>query len=92
MENIYFSAVKMLFVLAAMVSAALVLHRLIGKGRLNLGSGNRRYGLQKVETIQLGYRKFVSVIEVRNRVLVLGVGEKEMALLAEWKKEEKDAS
>ncbi len=88
MENIYYSAVKMLLALAAMVFAAIVFYRYMGKWRLNLGPKGRGYGLQKVETVNLGYRKFVSVIEIKNRVLVIGVGEKEMALLTEWKKEE----
>ena len=88
MENIYFSAVKMLLALAAMVFGAIVFYRYMGKWRLNLGPKGAGYGLQKVETVNLGYRKFVSVIEIKNRVLVIGVGEKEMALLTEWKKEE----
>ena len=88
MENIYFSAVKMLLVLAAMVFVAIVFSRYMGKWRLNLGPKGAGYGLQKVETVHLGYKKFVSVIEVKNRVLVIGVGEKEMALLTQWKKEE----
>ena len=90
MENIYLSAIKMLLVLAAMVFGGLALYRFMGKSgkwRLNQGSGNRGYGLHKVETIHLGYRKFVSVLEVRNRVLVIGVGEKELALLAQWREE-----
>jgi flagellar biogenesis protein FliO len=88
MENIYLSAVKMLLVLAAMVFGMIAFYRYMGKWRLNLGQKSAGYGLQKVETVNLGYRKFVSVIEVKNHVLVIGVGEKEMALLAEWKKEE----
>ncbi len=88
MENIYLSAVKMLLVLAAMVFGIIILSRYMGKWRLNPGLKAAGYGLQKVETVNLGYRKFVSVIEVKDHVLVIGVGEKEMALLAEWKKEE----
>jgi hypothetical protein len=41
-----------------------------------------------VETVHLGYKKFVSVLEIRDRVLVIGVGEKEMSLLTEWRNEE----
>lgn len=89
MENIYFSTLKMLLVLAVIVSGIIILYRYAGKYRFNLRPGN--YGLQKVETIHLGYRKFVSVVEVRDRVLVIGVGEKEMSLLADWRKEDKEA-
>jgi flagellar biogenesis protein FliO len=42
-----------------------------------------------LDTIHLGYKKFISVVEVKDHVLVLGVGEKEMSLLTKWKKEEK---
>lgn len=89
MENIYFSAIKTLLVLAAMGSVAIVVRRYMGKGRLNMGFKNQRYGLQRAETISLGYKKFISVVEVKDRVLVIGVGEKEMALLTQWKNEEK---
>ena len=76
MENIYLSALKMLLVLAAMVFGGLALFRYMGKWRFGQGPGNRPFGLHKAETIHLGYRKFVSVLEVRNHVLVIGVGEK----------------
>ena len=88
MESIYISALKMLLALAAMVFVALVCYRYMGKWRLNLQPRGQRYGLQKTETIHLGYRKFISIVEVSGRVLVIGVGDKEMALLTEWKKEE----
>jgi flagellar biogenesis protein FliO len=41
-----------------------------------------------MDTIHLGYKKFISVVEVKDYVLVLGVGEKEMSLLTKWKKED----
>ncbi len=88
MESIYFSAVKMLLALAAMACAAAVLYRYSAKWRVKLLPKNKGYGLQKMETVHLGYRKFISVIEVRDHVLVIGVGDKEMALLTQWKKEE----
>ncbi len=88
MENIYYSAIRMLLGLAAIVFAALVFTRYMGKWRLNLGPKGAGYGLHRVETVNLGYRKFVSVIEVRDHVLVIGVGDKEMALLTQWKKDE----
>ena len=89
MENIYFSAVKMLLVVAAMVCGIILFYRYSGKLRLKLPI--KSSGLQKVETIHLGYRKFVSVMEIKDHVLVVGVGEKEMSLLASWRKEEERA-
>ena len=86
MENIYFSSLRMLLVLAAIVAGIVLLYRYSGRLRLKLPG--KTVGLQRGETIHLGYKKFVSVIEVKDRVIVVGVGEKEMALLASWKKEE----
>ncbi len=86
MENIYLSTIRMLLVLAAIVAAIVVFYRYSGK--LRLKPPGKTFGLQKGETIHLGYKKFVSVLEVQDRVLVVGVGEKEMSLLTSWKKEE----
>jgi flagellar biogenesis protein FliO len=86
MENIYFSTIKMLLVVAAIVAGVAVFYRYSGK--LRLRAPVKSFGLQKGETIHLGYKKFVSVLEVKDRVLVIGVGEKEMSLLASWKKDE----
>ena len=86
MENIYLSTIKMLLVVVAMVCGIILFFRYSGKLRLKLPMRNS--GLQKVETIHLGYRKFVSVMEVKDHVLVVGVGDKEISLLASWKKEE----
>jgi len=86
MENIYFSTIKMLLVVLAMVCGIVLFFRYSGKLKLKLPIRNS--ALQKVETIHLGYRKFVSVMEVKDHVLVVGVGEKEISLLASWRKEE----
>jgi flagellar biogenesis protein FliO len=86
MENIYLSTIKMLLVVVAMVCGIILFFRYSGKLRLKLPMRNS--GPQRVETIHLGYRKFVSVMEVRDHVLVVGVGDKEISLLASWKKEE----
>jgi flagellar biogenesis protein FliO len=87
MESMYFSVIKMLLIIVVLGSAVLLLRRYGGKLRLRPASKN--YGLQKVETIHLGYKKFVSVLEIKDRVLVIGVGEKELSLLADWRNEEK---
>ncbi len=89
MENIYFSVIKMLLVVIGLACAIVLFYRYGGK--LKLRALPRNYGLQKVETIHLGYRKFVSVLEIKDRVLVIGVGDKEVSLLTEWRNEEKRA-
>jgi len=87
MENIYFSVIKMLLVVVVLGCAVVLFYRYGDK--LKLRPASKSYGLQKVETIHLGYKKSVSVVEIRNRVLVIGVGEKELSLLTEWAREEK---
>ena len=86
MESMVLSVIKMLLVVAVIACGILVFLRY--GNRLKLRPDGKRYGLQKVETVHLGYKKFVSVVEIRDRVLVIGVGEKEMSLLTEWRNEE----
>ncbi len=86
MENIYVSTIKMFLIVIAMACGIILFYRYSGKLKLRLPLKNS--GLQRAETIHLGYRKFVSVLEIRDHVMVIGVGEKEMTLLASWKKEE----
>jgi flagellar biogenesis protein FliO len=88
MENLYLSAIKTVFVLMAMVAGIIIFYRYAGRFKLKLTPQGR--AAHKVETIHLGLRKFVSVVEIRERVFVIGVGEKEISLLAQWKKEEKE--
>ena len=87
METMYLSVIKMFLLVVAFACGILLFYRYSGK--LKLGSSSKSHSLNKVETIHLGYKKYVSVLEVRDRVLVVGVGEKELSLLAEWKNEEK---
>ncbi len=87
METMYFSVIKMLLIVVALACGVVLFFRY--GGRLKMGTMGKSRSLNRVETIHLGYRKFVSVLEVRDRVLVVGVGDKELSLLAEWKNEEK---
>lgn len=82
-----FQILRVVVVLIGIVAGLVFLYRLAGKYNVNLKpKGSSQYGLRKADTIHLGYKKFVSVVEVKDHVLVLGVGEKEMCLLARWKK------
>jgi flagellar biogenesis protein FliO len=87
-----FNILRVILVLIGIVAGMVFLYRLASKYKFNLvkpkGTG---YGLKKMDTIHLGYKKFISVIEVKDYVLVLGVGDKEMSLLARWKREDKAA-
>jgi flagellar biogenesis protein FliO len=89
MENIYLQIIRVILVLVAIVAAMFILRRYGGKLKLNLKPRETPYNLRKADTIHLGYRKFVTVVEVQDRVLVIGMGEKELTLLAQWMREEK---
>jgi len=84
-----FNIMRVILVLIGIVAGMIFLYRLAGKYNFNLKPKNTSgYGLKKLDTIHLGYKKFISIVEVKDYVLVLGVGEKEMSLLAQWKKED----
>jgi len=85
-----FNIMRVVLVLIGIVAGMVFLYRLAGKYKFNfMSKGTSEYGLKKLDTIHLGYKKFISVVEVKDHILVLGVGEKEMSLLTKWKKEEK---
>jgi flagellar biogenesis protein FliO len=88
MDDLLLGTIRTVLVLAGIVAAILLMYRYSGKLKLNLKPKDRIYGLKRVDTLTLGYKKFVSVIEVKDHVLVLGVGEKEISLLARWRKED----
>ena len=85
-----FNILRVILVLIGIVAGMVFLYRLASKYKFDLmkpkGAG---YGLKKMDTLHLGYKKFISVVEVKDYVLVLGVGEKEMSLLTKWKKEDR---
>ncbi|OPX98303.1 MAG: flagellar biosynthesis protein FliO [Syntrophorhabdus sp. PtaU1.Bin002] len=91
MMEIYLNIIRVILVLAGIVAGMILLYRYAEKYKLGLASKGTAYGLKKMDTIHLGYKKVISVVEVKDYVLVLGIGEKEMSLLAKWKKEEKTA-
>lgn len=90
MESIYIAFAKVILVLLAMLGILVVLHRYAGKLKLNLNLGARTGDpvIKKGETIHLGYRKFLSVVEVRDHVFLLAVGQDQVSLVYQWKKEE----
>jgi flagellar biogenesis protein FliO len=90
MENIYVQVIRVILVLVAIVAVLLVFNRYGSKLKLNLKQRETPYSLRKADMIHLGYRKFVSVVEVKDRVLVIGMGDKELTLLTQWIKEDKE--
>ena len=90
MMDTYLGLVKVIFILLGMVGAIFLLSRYAGKLKLNLRPGQSEYKLSKPASIYLGYKKFISVVEVNEHVFVVGAGEKEITLLAKWEKAEKN--
>jgi flagellar biogenesis protein FliO len=85
-----FNILRVILVLIGIVAAMVFLYRIASKYKFDLMKPKgTEYGLKKVDTLHLGYKKFISVVEVKDHVLVLGIGEKEMSLLTTWKKEDK---
>jgi flagellar biogenesis protein FliO len=90
MGNVYVELIRVILVLTAIIAGIFVLYRYKDKIKLNLRPRETPYGLKKVDMIHLGYKKFVSVVEVKGHVLVIGIGEKDLSLLAQWTKEDKE--
>lgn len=90
MIDVYTGIIKVIFIMLGIVAAIVLLARYSGKFKLPFRTEEQNYGLKKVGSLYLGYKKFVSVIEVKDHVLVVGGGDKELFLLTEWKKEDKE--
>lgn len=90
MENVYIAFAKVILVLLAMLGVLAALHRYAGRFNLNLKPRSGDAAIKKGETIHLGYRKFLSVIEVRDRVFLLAVGQDQVSLLYHWEKGRKE--
>ena len=90
--DMYLGIIKVILIMAGMIAGIYLLKRYAAKMNLRFGAKSTSgYDLKKVDTIYLGYKKFISVVEVKDHVLVIGAGEKEMSLLARWKKQGKNA-
>lgn len=84
----YLGIFKVIFIMAGMIAGIYLLSRYAGKLNLRFRPKDAAgYGLRKVDTIYLAPRKFISVVEVRDHVLVIGAGDKEISLLAKWRKQ-----
>jgi flagellar biogenesis protein FliO len=88
MMDAYVYIVKVLFALLGIVAGMVLLYRYSERLKVRMKPRGMDYGLRKLDTIHLGYKKFVTVLEVKDHILVVGAGEKEMVLLTQWKKEE----
>lgn len=82
----YLDIVKVIFILLFIVTGMILLYRYSEKLRFNLKKGKSPYRLKRVDTIYLGQKKTISIVEVEDYVLVLGVGEKDIRPLLRWKK------
>jgi flagellar biogenesis protein FliO len=89
MMDVYTGIVKVVLLSLGIVAAIILFSRYAGKLKFPLRPQSSSYGLKKVDSLYLGYKKFISVVEVKDYVLVVASGDKEMSLLAKWKKEDK---
>lgn len=89
MIDVYTGIIKMIFILLGIVAGIVFFARYSGKFKLPFRADEQNYGMKKIGSLYLGYKKFVSVVEINDHVLVIGGGDKEVSLLAKWKKEDK---
>jgi len=87
-EGLYGELLKVILTLVGLLGCLGVLYKVLGKYKVKWGTKGAGYGLRRIETIPLGYKKFISVIEVKDQLLVVGVGQDTISLLTQLKKEE----
>lgn len=92
MDEIYVNLIKVILLLLGMLGVMALLYRFLGKQKGLLPFAGRKTGgyVKKLETVHMGNRKFLSVVEVKDHILVIGVGQENMVLLAQWPKAEKE--
>jgi flagellar biogenesis protein FliO len=88
MQEMYGEFIKVILVLVGLLGCLGLLYKVMAKYKGSWNPKGTAYGLKRVETIPLGYKKFISVVEVRDQILVIGVGQDTISLLAQLKKEE----
>ncbi|MCX8111219.1 MAG: flagellar biosynthetic protein FliO [Syntrophorhabdaceae bacterium] len=86
----YLDIIKVIFILLFIVSGMILLYRYSEKLKFNIKKGKSPYRLKRVDTIYLGPKKTISIVEVEDNVLVLGIGEKEIRPLLKWKKKKEN--
>ncbi|HOP85391.1 MAG TPA: flagellar biosynthetic protein FliO [Syntrophorhabdaceae bacterium] len=84
--EMFLDLLKVIFALLFIVSFMVLLYKYGDKFKIGIKKTKSPYSLKKMDTIYLGARKSISIIEVDDHVLVLGVGDKEIRTLLKWKK------
>ncbi|MCX7856695.1 MAG: flagellar biosynthetic protein FliO [Deltaproteobacteria bacterium] len=87
MEELYLGIIKVSLFLLGVTGILIIIKRYGFRLSFNPEKKDEHRGLKKLDTVHLGYRKFVSVLEIKDRILVVGVSEKEICLLTQWKKD-----
>lgn len=89
MEELYAGILKVTLFLIGTIGLLAILRK--HRFRFALSGEKRENGsIKKLDTVHLGYRKFVSVLEIKDRVLIVGISDKEISLLAQWRKDDKE--
>ena len=91
MMEMYAGIAKVFFIMLGIIAAIVLFSRYTGKFKIPFRSEEQNYNIKKVGSLTMGYRKFISAVEVNNHALVVGGGDKELPLLAKCKKEEPES-
>ncbi len=86
--DVYTGAAKVIFIMIGIIAAIILFSRYAGKIKMPFKTEEQGYSIRKVGSLYMGYKKFISVVEINNHVLVVGGGDKELSLLAKWEKED----
>ncbi|HEX2965984.1 MAG TPA: flagellar biosynthetic protein FliO [Syntrophorhabdaceae bacterium] len=88
MIDVYTGIAKIVFIMIGIIAGIILFSRYAAKIKLPFRTEEQSYNIKKVGSLYMGYKKFISVVEINNHVLVVGGGDKELSLLAKWKKED----
>jgi len=83
----YLYIIKLVLFLIAFICAGLIFYRYKDKLKPSLLRQNNTVGLKKRDTLYLGYKKFITLVEFENYSFLIGVGDKEISILHAWKRE-----
>lgn len=90
MEELYAGIIKVVLFLLGCLALVVIMKKQGLKFSQKGERAQENRSIKKLDTVHLGYRKFVSVLEIEGRILVVSVSDKEISLLAKWRKDERE--
>jgi len=79
--------VKLVMFFVAFFCGALLLYRYRGRVAHNFFAKNNSMGLKKRDTLYVGYKKYITLVEFEEYLFLVGVGEKDITILHSWKRD-----